>query len=501
MTPRDLSARLEGFDEPHRRRLRDLLQSPPWQSALASGQLEAAAADGVTPPETENVFALPVEQLVAANGAATRARIAEGERDPERLLDVLGTWPTEWPAELPVRLSFLGLNLGFDCNMVPRCAYCNQRAVPSKLGHERLAEVIAEARGKVGKGPYVYLTGGEPLLAVPGLWGPEGLIRRAADIGASCNLNTNALALTPEVALGLVRSGLGRVHVSVDTHVPEVADRLYGAPGRWQQAMTGLWNLQIAKALLGADHPVIHLNCVLTNRIADLFPGLLAFALSMKPLVEGAVSPDLDMHLIPVGGDGNRHLRLTAAEYERLFTQTWDAANAVWIDYQAERGVADTERKVLEEAVPFMSPYHRVAQRGSLRDWAREAAEGRPCALALTRRCYVAPTQAFVLPDGSQYWCGGHTTTRPAPVGNVLESTVPANMRRSLAEVRGFPGPSCGSCAGATQAINQIVEARLREQIADWIAEAESPGPAPGAGLGAGDSGPNQASSATRRVR
>jgi len=476
MTPRDLLVRLECFAEPHRQRLRDLLESSAWQSVIADGLLEAAAADGVAPPETENVFALPVEQLVAANGGATRARIAEGERDTDRLLDVLGTWPAEWPTALPVRLSFLGVNLGFDCNMQPRCVYCNQRAVPSRLRPERLSELIADARGQVGKGPYVYLTGGEPLLAGTALWGPAGLIRKAAGIGASCNLNTNALALTPEVALSLVRSGLGRVHISADTHDAEVADGLYGAPGRWQQAMAGLWNLQVAKALLRADHPLIHLNCVITNRVADLFPGLLAFALSMKPLAEGAVSPDLDMHLIPVGGDGNRHLRLTAGEYQRLFTQTWDAANAVWMGYQAERGVADAERKALHEAVPFMSPYHRVAQRGSLREWAEAAAEGRPCALALTRRCYVAPTQAFVLPDGSQYWCGGHTTTRPAPVGNVLESTVSDSIRRSLAEVRGFPGPACGSCAGATQAINQIVEGRLREQIAGWIAEAEADG-------------------------
>ncbi|HOS93530.1 MAG TPA: radical SAM protein, partial [Armatimonadota bacterium] len=243
MTPRDLSERLECFAEPHRERLRGLLGAPAWQSAIAEGLLDDAAAGGVAPPETENVFALPVEQLVAANGAATRARIAAGERDPERLLDVLGTWPAEWPAELPVRLSFLGLNLGFACNMQPRCVYCNQRPVPSRLRPDRLPELIADARGQVGKGPYVYLTGGEPLLAGPALWGPEGLIRRAAAVGASCNLNTNALALTPEVALGLVRSGLGRAHISVDTHVPEVADGVYGAPGRWQQAMTGLWNL------------------------------------------------------------------------------------------------------------------------------------------------------------------------------------------------------------------------------------------------------------------
>jgi hypothetical protein len=92
-----------------------------------------------------------------------------------------------------------------------------------------------------------------------------------------------------------------------------------------------------------------------------------------------------------------------------------------------------------------------------------------PGSLALSERCYVAPTQGFLLPDGAQYWCGGHTVSRPEPVGNVLEHGVQENIRRSLPQVASLPGEQCRNCPGATQAINQVVEARLRQAISERL--------------------------------
>jgi hypothetical protein len=162
-------------------------------------------------------------------------------------------------------------------------------------------------------------------------------------------------------------------------------------------------------------------------------------------------------------------LRLTAEGYTRFFTETWNAADEVWRRYQLERGVAEDQRRHLHESVPFMSPYHRAEHRGGLEAWARWAADGMPAALALRERCYVAPTQAFVLPDGSQYWCGGHTVSRPEPVGTTLSSGIADNVRASVRQMREMPSPACQSCAGATQAINQIVEASLRGTIRGWL--------------------------------
>ncbi|MCE5240301.1 radical SAM protein [bacterium] len=454
----------------HAARLCRRLAEADWRAACEGGTLAAAEGSLRTPPKTANVFALPVAQLKTLNEARVRALIAAGERDEERLLAELGTWPTEWPEGLPVGLSFLGLNLTFACDMEPRCVYCNQQPVAECMTTEDWRAVLAALGSHApDAGVYVYLTGGEPLLLGEDLWGADGLIRAAADAGAACNVNTNALALTPEAALGLVSSGLGRVHISLDTHRPEVADAIHRQAGRWQQVVRGLHDIQIAKALLGASHPAIHLNCVLTRLNADHFPEFLRFVLGMKPLQEEGVSPDLDFHLIPVGGQQNRELRLTAEGYVRFFGETWERAEAVWEGYRDSRNVPADKRKTLAEQMPFLSPYHRVQQQGTLAEWAARAGEGRPGALALTRRCYVAPTQGFILPDGAQYWCGGHAISRPEPVGNVREHSVCDNIRQSLAQVRALPIEQCRTCPGATLAINQTVESRLRQAIQEWL--------------------------------
>jgi len=57
----------------------------------------------------------------------------------------------------------------------------------------------------------------------------------------------------------------------------------------------------------------------------------------------------------------------------------------------------------------------------SLDEYCEQAARGNYWQGALTERCYVAPTQAFVLPDGSQHWCGAHAIRRPGPLGNPCE--------------------------------------------------------------------------------
>jgi len=459
----------------HAARLNARFAGDDWRAAMSDGAVDTARAALRPPPKVANVFSLPVEQLKAINEARVRALIEAGERDEERLLAELGTWPDEWPADLPVRLSFLGINLTYACDMQPKCIYCNQRTTPECMTVEDWKRVLATLghRGAMpardDQGVYVYLTGGEPLLLSEDLWGPEGLIRAAGDAGAACNINTNALALTPQAALGIVSSGTGRLHISLDTHRAEVADAIHQQAGRWEQVVRGLHNVQIAKTLLGAAHPVIHLNCVLTRRNADDFPEFLRFILSMKPLQDEGISSDLDFHLIPVGGDQNRDLRLTAAQYERFFSETWAAAEAVWQAYQESRGVPEDKRKDLAGQMPFMSPYHRVQQRGELAAWAERAAAGRPGELAISPRCYVAPTQGFVLPDGSQYWCGGHATSRPEPVGNVREHDVAENIRRGLGQVRALPRAECRTCPGATLAINQTVEGRLRQAIQEWI--------------------------------
>jgi hypothetical protein len=209
------------------------------------------------------------------------------------------------------------------------------------------------------------------------------------------------------------------------------------------------------------------------------FPDLLSFLLEIRrirsedsdgKITNDPVFRDFAFHLIPVGGNENAFIRPTAEEWRRFYTETWAEAEQIWQDYQTAISIPEDERKPLAQSVPFASPYLRVTHEMSLDEYCERAAQGNYWGDALTDQCYVAPTQAFVLPDGSQHWCGAHAIRRPQPLGNVQESTlrenIRANIKRLLTE---YPNDFCTSCAGATCAINQAALHNLKNQVAEWL--------------------------------
>jgi hypothetical protein len=123
------------------------------------------------------------------------------------------------------------------------------------------------------------------------------------------------------------------------------------------------------------------------------------------------------------------------------------------------------------DEVPFANPFQRVNHQMSLDEYCCQAAQGVYWQGALSERCYVAPNQAYVLPDGSQHWCGAHAIRRPAPLGNVREAGVRENIRRSLDRLAELPGSVCSNCAGATCVINQSISHSLRNQCGEWLME------------------------------
>jgi len=340
--------------------------------------------------------------------------------------------------------------------------------------------VLAEAAQPTP--PYVYLTGGEPLILGKEVWGKDGLVEFAVGLGCAVNLNTNAVDISPEVALRLVEAGLFKVHVSLDSADAEIQDRLLAAPGRFDAVCRGIHNLQIARALLGAGHPQIHINCVLTRQNLSGFPELVRFLLEMRQtrseefkgkLTEDPTFQDFALHLVPVGGRENAHLRPRQAEWKTFYTQIWDEAEQVWQDYQDRIGVPAEEKKTLADHIPFANPFRRVDHGMELDEYCEAAAEGIYWQGALMPRCHVVPSQAFVLPDGSQHWCGAHAIRRPNPLGNVLQTTLRENIRRNLDRLPNLPNEFCPNCAGATCVINQTIERKLRERIAALLAKDE----------------------------
>ena len=462
--------KLTGYAERHGKELQQLLQAPEWREAVSSGLVGEAAADRLSPGTTRSFIDTVVHQLIEFNQPAVRAMIDRGCRDAQRLLERLSQWPEGLHGKSPA-ISFLGLNVTAECNLQPRCVYCNQSRPDTVVGMESWRKIVDEVTADGdGEGPYVYITGGEPLLLGTELWGDEGLIRFATQRGAAVNVNTNASLITPEIALRLVRAGLAKLHVSLDTADERLHEFLRGREPL-DRVLRGIYNVQLARDLLGVSYPVIHTNCVLTRKNLHGFPRLLAFLLEKRKQAVERDDPfaeDLLPHVIPVGGDGNRRLRPEEGEFREFYESVWAGVCRMWEDYQDGLGVAAENRRALFGY--FSNPFLRVQHQGGLEAYVKASAEGRYGRLALSRQCYVAPTQAAFTPDGNQYRCGSHAIRRILPLGNIRRRGVFDSIREGIPGLADLPRQEhCYGCATATLYINQSVEVRLAEAVGEML--------------------------------
>ncbi|NLD44821.1 MAG: radical SAM protein [Chloroflexi bacterium] len=471
---------LPHYPPAHRERLLALLATPPWQEVLTSGLLEEVRRANLAPGKPRAFIDAVVAPLLAANRPQAADLVAAGCRDGAVLLDVLARWPADLGTGREggrPPLAFLGLNLTAACNLAPRCVYCNQPWVRSRVDLAGWKAIVAEATVPgAGVGPYIYLTGGEPLTLGEALWGDDGLVAYATARGAGVNVNTNATLITPRVALALVKAGLLRLHISLDTVDPALHDALRGRPGL-SAVLEGIMNVQLARELVGVDYPGIHTNCVLTVRSLEAFPALFAFLLGFRRRTADPQHPlfnDLFPHVIPVGGSSNDALRPTAEGFRHFYEEVWPQVARRWDEEQAAMGIPQGKRRTLFGY--FSNPYLRVAHRGGLEAYARSAAEGRYGTLALARHCYVAPTQAAFTPDGAQYRCGAHAIRHALPLEDGASAGLYERIAAGLPGLAALPTPEhCDGCALATLYINQEAEKRLRAEVQALLHGEESP--------------------------
>ena len=450
----------------HRLELGRLLDSPAWQEVLHSGLVDEIKAGRIEPGHTRDFIDSVVGPLLAFNRERVKAGIADGCRDEERLFTELARWPDHLRGD-DARIAFLGLNVTADCNLDPRCAYCNQPFVPSSVDLDGWKGIVAEATRNIdGGGPYIYLTGGEPLVLGEAIWGDKGIVRFATERGAGVNINTNALLLTPEVALRLIKAGLRILHISLDTADPVLQCELRGGESL-ERILQGIYNVQLARELVGVFYPLIHTNCVLTNKNLDLFPQLFAFLLARHKQTVDRDDPlynDLFPHVIPVGGSSNAGLRPSAEEFRRFYQEVWAEVCRVWADYQDRLGMPQEKRGALFGY--FSNPFLRVEHEGGLEAYVLASAEAQYGKLALSQRCYVAPTQAAITSDGYQHYCGAHAIHRILPIGNVCERGIHDSIREGGVGLEALPREEhCAGCAMATLYINQATESRLKKEL------------------------------------
>jgi len=264
------------YQPAQRERLRALGETPEWRELLARRTaLRQWKADVRIPPVAPAQQIRANQYLRERNAEQVQKLLREGVIDEKVLVEALSDWKAALAGDDSFPLVFLGLVLTLDCCFLPRCLYCNQIWLPRRLTLDDWKALLSEASEPIP--PYVYLTGGEPLLLGAEVWGDDGLVAFATELGSAVNINTNAVLITPHVALQLVKVGLAKLHISLDSADPQVQGELFQGPERAKAVLNGLYNVQIAREVLGINHPQIHINCVLTRTEPVPVPCLAAF--------------------------------------------------------------------------------------------------------------------------------------------------------------------------------------------------------------------------------
>lgn len=125
------------------------------------------------------------------------------------------------------------------------------------LEFERIAQDMAKMQI-----PIVTIGGGEPTLRKD-IW---EIIKGFKKNGIQVQLTTNGLKMTSSQRQSMYESGLDRVTISMDSHIPSVYEKIRGVDGA-EQVMTNILTLLKEKP----DHLQVDTNTVLCTDNADTF--------------------------------------------------------------------------------------------------------------------------------------------------------------------------------------------------------------------------------------
>jgi len=144
----------------------------------------------------------------------------------------------------------LTIETNYYCNS--RCSFCERWKEPVKdyLSLEDYKRLFEEIKGKVRR---IVLTGGEPLLRKDIF----EIAKEAKKTGAKIELCSNGL-LVKYLADKIKDSGIDHVMISLESHIPEIHDKLRGIQGSWKKAVEGIKELK----KLGVS---VSTQCVITK--------------------------------------------------------------------------------------------------------------------------------------------------------------------------------------------------------------------------------------------
>jgi radical SAM protein with 4Fe4S-binding SPASM domain len=150
-------------------------------------------------------------------------------------MDLEVTSPFSVKPSAPYRMD---LAITYRCNN--DCAHCynaRERTFP-ELSTQQWRSILDQL-WEIGI-PHIVFTGGEPTLRDDL---PE-LVAHAQKNGQITGINTNGRRLhDPGFLRRLIEAGLDHVQITVESHLPEIHDRMVNMKGAWEQTVRGLTNI------------------------------------------------------------------------------------------------------------------------------------------------------------------------------------------------------------------------------------------------------------------
>ncbi|MHA1861034.1 MAG: radical SAM protein [Candidatus Ranarchaeia archaeon] len=163
--------------------------------------------------------------------------IKEPDIDPIETFDFDEAAPFSHTPTAPYRVD---LALTYRCNN--HCPHCyvevDRRNWDSskELSTEEWKKIL-DRLIEIGV-PHVSFTGGEPTLRRDLV----ELVRYSEDIGIIAGLITNGRLLTKQLVEDLVDAGIDYVQITLESHLPEIHDKMVGIQGAWKETVQGLDN-------------------------------------------------------------------------------------------------------------------------------------------------------------------------------------------------------------------------------------------------------------------
>ncbi len=163
--------------------------------------------------------------------------VAEPDVSPVETFDFGEVTPFSHEPSAPYRVD---LALTYRCNN--RCSHCY--VPPERRSWDATTESDTDTWKQILDTlldlsiPHVTFTGGEPTLREDLV----ELVRYSEEIGIIAGLVTNGRRLTKSLVADLVDAGLDYVQITLESHLPEIHDRMVGVKGAWQETISGLDN-------------------------------------------------------------------------------------------------------------------------------------------------------------------------------------------------------------------------------------------------------------------